>query len=44
MFSDVFTPCFVELTSDDHRENLQTLRLAGVNFPFGEFIFTFTIA
>ena len=43
VFADVFTPSFVELTSGDHRENLQTLRLAGVDFPFGEFIFTLTI-
>lgn len=43
VFSDVFTPSFVEMTSDDHREKLQTLRLAGVDFPFGEFIFTLTI-
>ena len=43
MFSDVFTPSFVELTSDDQRGNLQTLRLAGVDFPFGEIIFTLTI-
>lgn len=32
--ADVFTPSFVELTSDDYRRNLQTLRLAGVDFPF----------
>jgi len=43
VFSDVFTPSFVELTSDDHRGNLQTLRLTGVDFPFGKFIFTLTI-
>jgi hypothetical protein len=42
VFSDVFTPSFVELTSDDHRGNLETLRLAGMDFPFGEFIFTLT--
>lgn len=39
LFLDVFTPSFVELTSSDYRENLQTLRLAGVDFPFGECIF-----
>ena len=38
VFSDVFTPSFVELTSYDHRANLQTLRLAGADFPFGKFI------
>jgi len=43
VFSDVFTPSFVELTSGDHRGNLQTLRLAGIDFPFGKFIFTLTI-
>jgi hypothetical protein len=43
VFADVFTPSFVELTADDHRGNLETLRLAGVDFPFGEFIFTLTI-
>jgi hypothetical protein len=40
-FPDVFTPSFVELTSSDYEENLKTLRLADVDFPFGEFIFTF---
>lgn len=30
----VFTPSCVELTSSDYRGNLQTLRLAGVDFPF----------
>jgi hypothetical protein len=40
LFPDVFTPSFVELTSSDCEENLKTLRLAGVDFPFGEFIFT----
>jgi hypothetical protein len=39
LFPDVFTPSFVELTSSDCEENLKTLRLAGVDFPFGEFIF-----
>jgi hypothetical protein len=38
LFPDVFTPSFVELTSSDCEENLKTLRLAGVDFPFGEFI------
>lgn len=32
--ADVFTPSFVELTSSDCKENLKTLRLAGVDFPF----------
>lgn len=31
---DVFTPPFVELTSKDVSINLQTLKEAGVNFPF----------
>jgi peroxiredoxin len=43
VFSGVFTPSCVELTSSDYRGNLQTLRLAGVDFPFGKFIFTLTI-
>ncbi|KDR10607.1 Inositol-tetrakisphosphate 1-kinase [Zootermopsis nevadensis] len=30
----VFTPSFVELTSSDYKENCETLRLAGVDFPF----------
>lgn len=34
--SDVFTPSFVELTSNDVQENVAALRRAGVQFPFGE--------
>ncbi|KAJ9589652.1 hypothetical protein L9F63_017141 [Diploptera punctata] len=32
--ANVFIPSFVELTSNDFEENLKTLRMAGVNFPF----------
>lgn len=31
---DVFTPTFVELTSDDIETNIQRLKSAGVSFPF----------
>lgn len=31
---DVFTPIFVELTSDDVEANIQRLKSAGVSFPF----------
>jgi hypothetical protein len=42
-FPDVFTPSFVELTSSDCEENLKTLRLAGVDFPFGELFYVILI-
>lgn len=32
--ANVFTPSFVELTSNDFAENLKTLNKAGVHFPF----------
>ena len=34
--ADVFIPSYVELTSNDFAENLKTLRMAGVHFPFGK--------
>lgn len=38
MFSDVFTPSFVELTTTNHAENIMLLRQADVRFPFGKLV------
>ena len=34
--SEVFTPSFVEITSNNAEENLNILKKAGVKFPFGK--------
>lgn len=34
--SDVFTPSFVEITSNDVEENIAALKKAGVKYPFGK--------
>lgn len=36
MFTDVFTPTYVELTSNNVAENIKKLRSHGIGYPFGE--------